>query len=476
MRCCKFLSVLLLIILIFSCASAPDEDVAIPGWFANPPSESAEKKYFAVSVQAPVIKDIEELAGEAFFQELLTFIGISGNESELEDLADFKNEVTGLVQERSFPGFSLIEKQINRIGSDNIIFLLIEMDLAHLEILKDRLADLFKAGNTASIFSDSAADFVEQGELFRGAVSYVKAAIESAESDNSFITEKNLSSAIEQLEKMKIEKKDFPESIAVGENGIFSAFMNSDTGGENLIWSNVYLKVSFRDRKKGSVIGERFALLRTDENGIVTFVHPSPGFTGKGRVEISLDLFRDLDSLEMLETKYGEKLEELKNKAEAVQVRFDFDIISSAPFVPTGVFIVDSDFLRKPLDTFNTAEGVLNSLSDADFNVDQLNINHDSILKLSEEEFLRDLPYMVDSVYKRVIFGVAQITDFDDSAAGFTVVTEANLKVVELDTGEILFDENLSKRVQGGESQSTINTSFKELGKGFSSLLIDKLP
>ena len=83
---------------------------------------------------------------------------------------------------------------------------------------------------------------------------------------------------------------------------------------------------------------------------------------------------------------------------------------------------------------------------------------------------------MVDSDIKRVVYGIAQITEFDDSATGFTVVTEAEIKVVDLDTGEILLEEILSKRVQGGESQSTINTSFKELGKSLSSLLIDKLP
>ncbi len=475
MRSDKLLLSILLTFLIFGCASAPDGENIIPDWYMNPPSDNNEFLYFTVSAQASILKDIEKLAGEIFYKDFTSSLGMSEEDSMLDDLTDFRKDISGILRDRKVPGFTLIEKQINHLGSENVLYALIELRRENLEEVEDTLAEVLKAGSSATIYSDQADEYLENGEIYNSALYYIKAALESAESANSFITEKNLSSAIEQLRRIYLKKMASPLFISVGKNGIFSASLNIEGSNEDFYWEDSSVKVTFRDRKKGSIIGDRFAELRSDLNGLITFVHPSPGFTGEGRVDISLDLFRDTGSLDILEENHREKLIEIRKVVESAGVVFDFDIISSAPSVPTGILIVDSDFLRKPLSTSNTAEGMFKSLSDGGFSVTILS-DVESQINKTELEFLRDIPYMVGSDIKRVIFGVAQITEFDDSAAGFTVVTEAEVKVINVESGEILFAETLSKRVQGGESQATINTSFKELGKSFSALLIDKLP
>lgn len=475
MRSDKLLLSILMTFLIFSCSTVPDDENIIPDWYLNPPSDNNESLYFTVSAQASILKDIEKLAGEIFYSDFTSSIGMSEENSKSDDLSDFRKDIISILKDRKLPGFTLIEKQINNLGSENVLYALIELKRDNLDTIEDTLSDIFKAGSSATIYSDLADEYIEKGDLYNGALYYIKAALDSAESANSFITEKNLSSAIEQLERIYLKKVKSPPFLSVGKNGIFSASLNVEGSEEEFFWKDTSVIVIFRDRKKGSVIGNRFAQLRSDEKGLITFVHPSPGFTGDGRVEISLDLFRDTGSLEILEKNHSEKLIELRKAVESISVVFDFEIISSAPYVPTGILIVDTDFLRKPLLTSNTAEGMLKSLSDGGFSISLLSDAKIQI-KQTEAEFLRDLPYLVGSDIKRVIFGVAQITEFDDSATGFTVVTEAEIKVVNVETGEILFAETLSKRVQGGESQATINTSFKELGKSFSALLIDKLP
>ncbi|MDA3811318.1 MAG: hypothetical protein PF518_13425 [Spirochaetaceae bacterium] len=463
-------------ILIFSCSSTPEQITTIPGWFSNPPSDNNQFVYFTVSEKVQNTEDIESKAGETLFFDILDFVGISENDSKLQDLGEFRNELINFVKGSPLPGFKLIEKKIDDMGSDSVIYILVELERERLDLIENDLEDILKAGLTASIFSTDAEEFVKNGDLYNGVLSYIKAAIESAESDNNFITGKNLTDATDLLKNIKLVKIESPQTIAVGEKAVFSAALMQKDEVAEAKWSKISVKVNFRDRKKGSVINDRFALLRTDDKGIVTFVHPSPGFTGSGRVDITLDLFRDTGSLELFEENYSDKLDELKAAVEGIKVTFDFKIVSSAPTIPTGILIVDSDFLRKPLLTISTAEGLKNYLSEAGFNVSILNIDRDKLLNFSEKEFLRDIVYLVDPDIRRVIFGVARITEFDDSVAGFTVVTEADLKVIDLDSGEILFSESLNKRVQGGESQSTINTSFKELGKSFSSILVDKLP
>lgn len=476
MRIGKFLLILLITILIAGCATAPQQLSTIPDWFSNPPSENNDFLYFTVSETSADSAGLELKAGMQLYNKVVDLIGLSLVESQREDLSAIRDGIIGLVSGGQTSGFTLIEKQIVDSNSESTIFVLVKLEKQQLEQIENEFLDILRSGSTASIFSEDAEEFVKNGDLYNGTLSYLKAALESADSTNRFITEKNLLAAIEQLDKINIEKIDYPKSIAVGENGVFTASMNSDSESDSSVWKNVSVKVTFLDRKKGSVIGERFALLRTDEYGQITFVHPSPGFTGSGRVSIALDILRDIESLDIIKENYSDKYEELVAKTAEINVLYDFDIISSAPDVPTAILIIDSDFLRNPLDSVNTAEGLLDNLSDAGFNVTIVNVDRNRLLNLSEREFLRDIPYMVDSDIKRIVFGVARISEFDDSAVGFTVVTEAEIRVLDLDTGEILLEETMSKRVQGGESQSTINTSFKELGKSFSSLLIDKLP
>lgn len=476
MKFSKYLYLFLLTLIIFSCASIRDPENNIPDWFSHPPSDNKESKYFTISVQASIFKDIEELAGIAFYNEFTKSIGLSEEEAQQEDFSEFRGKIIDIFKGGTVAGFNLIEKQINHLGSEEVLYALVELKLDNLEEIEDTFEEVLRAGLSSSLYSNDAEEYIKNGDLYNGVVSYLKAALESADSGNDFITDKNLTSALEQLKKIRLIKINSPRFLSVGKNAIFSASLVTEEGTEISTWDRVSIKGTFRDRKKGSVIGDRFVQLRSDKTGLITFVHPSPGFTGEGKVVMELDLIRDTGSLVLLEKKHNEKLNQLKEAVAGIRVLFDFDIVSSAPSVPTGILIVDSDFLRKPLATDNTAEGLMKNLKDAGFSVSLLNTDGKKLLNLTESEFLRDIPYMVDSDIKRVVFGVAQIVEFDDSAAGFTVVTEAEIQVVNLDSGEIIFEGTLSKRVQGGESQSTINTSFKELGKSFASFLIDKLP
>ena len=476
MRYGKLFLQLLLIILIFGCTSAPRQISFIPDWYTNPPADNNDSLYFALSAKGTSVEEVEKKGGEALYREIVSRIGISEEDSLCDDFAEFRNGIIQIVKEVNIPGFTLIEKYVDDQNREFIIYVLVELTREKLSQTGSDLLDILKAGTTVSIFTDDAERFIENGDLYNGVLSYIKAAQESAESGNKFIIESSLTSAIELLKKIDIIKISSPETIAVGENGVFSASMKLKEENRSVVWNNISIKVTFRDRKKGAVIGERFAFLRTDEKGFITFVHPPPGYTGMGRVEIELDLFRDSEPFDPLEENYSDLVQKLKESVGSIDVIFDFEIISSAPDVETGIFIVDSDFLKKPLETVNTAMGLYENLVDRGFSVSILNINRNKLQELTEKEFLRDISYMVDPAIKRVIYGMARITDFDDSGGGFSVVTEVEINVVDLDSGEIIFSETMSKRVQGGESQSTINTSFKELGKSLSLMLIDKLP
>jgi len=477
MRCAKYITALLMLIFLFGCASTPEEDIQQPEWFLNPPADNEAYRYFAVSLKTSILRDTETLVGEELYKEVAAILGLGEEESQRSDLSGFRKNIVSVVKGAQVPGFKLIEKQTDDLGGERIVYVLVQMENARIDELRDDLEDIFRAGSSASIYSVEAEKFLSRGDVYRGVLSYIRAALESADSDNRFVTEQNLRAATALIEEMEIRILDAPDSIFVGQSGIFRAQLAMKSSEDTkTVWPDVNVRISFRDRKKGAVIGDRFAMVRSSEDGIVSFVHPSPGFTGAGKVLFSLDIGSDIENLALLEKSFTAEYERLISASESVRAQFDFSIVSSAPIVRTGVYIIDSDFLRKPLDSRQTQQGLASTLQGAGFNADQLNLDRKYLFDLEDRELLRDLPYLINGEYKRAIFGVAQIVEFDDSAAGFTVVTEARVRVVDLESGEILFDETLSKRVQGGESQATINTSFKELGKSFSTLLMDKLP
>lgn len=476
MRYGKFLSILILILLIFSCASTSQQDTAPPEWFLNPPPDNKDFRYLTVSIRAPLLKDIEEMAGEKLFEDIALSIGVEPEISSREDFSTMRNEIVGLVKGKQTDGFKLINKRIDDAGTERIIYVLVEMKLSKEQEFEKSFETILRSGSSASIYTDKAEELIAGGDVYNGIISYLKAAIEAADSDNSFLAEKNMDAAIGELRKISISVVAVPPALSVGQSGLFQVKLVSETAGNNAGWKDVPVSVSFRDRKKGGVIGDRTARLRADQSGNVSFIHPSPGFTGKGKVLISLDLLSGLGSYEILQMKYADKYAEFLDALGGASVHFDFDIVSSAHTVPTGIYVVDSDFLRKPLDSFSTAQGILSGLTGGGFDIELLKLDSQPFFNLTDPQLLRDLPYMVKGDYRRIVFGVAQITDFDDSSVGFTVVTEATIKVLDLDSGEILFNETLTKRVQGAESQATISTSFKELGRSFSALLIDKLP
>lgn len=476
MRYGRYLTGMMLILLIFSCATAPRRESSPPDWYINPPSNTDSLMYFTVSAQAMTIKELEENAAQNLFSQIMSGLGISTDISRGDDLSGMRDEILSVVKGKEIDGLKLIEKQIVDEGEEKVIYLLAEMKNDKKKELEDRIEQILRSGSSATIYSDKAQADMDKGSIYQGILNYLKAAAEAAGSDNRFLVEKNLTAAKDELKKISIRVLNVPSSMSVGQNAIFSVKLFSSSAEDKADWSNVSIKVSFRDRKKGGIIGDRFAILRTDSDGSVTFIHPSPGFTGTGRVKFSLDLADDSASLDVIAKKYSDLYSEFNSVLDGVSTQFQFAIVSSAPSVPTGIFVIDSDFLRKPLDSSDTAQGIESGLTAAGFDVQIVKLEKDPFFNLSGKELLRDLPYMVGSDLKRIVFGIARISEFDDAKVGYTVVTEAEIKVLDLETGEILFDETLSKKVQGGDSKATISTSFKELGKSFSSLLVDKLP
>lgn len=476
MRCGKIIAGLLMLFVLFSCTTTPEQDIQPPDWFLNPPADTDLYKYFTINEKSSLLQDIENLAGIRLYEKVANALSLSREEAEKDDLSEIREEIISVVSGGKSDGINLLEKQKTEKGTEKVIFVLVRMEKKRLAELTDQLKDILRAGSSASLYTVEAEELVGKGKVYEGALAYIRAALDSAGSNNTFITEQNLKAAIALFEKMAMRKGDAPETISVGEKGIFTAILEYDSGLDDIMWDGTSVKVIFRDRKKKAVIGDRFAQLRSDKNGVISFVHPSPGFTGAGKVEISLDILRDTGDLALIEEKFPEEYNRLIAIVNKIRIQYNFEIVSSAPSVPTAVFIADSDFLRKPLQTRQTGQGLVSSLKAVGFNTDLSENDIKPLFELSDDELLRDLPVLVDQNFRRVAFGVAQIIEFDDAAAGFTVVTEARIRVLDLESGEILFDEKLNKRVQGGESQATINTSFKELGKSFSSLLMDKLP
>ena len=91
----------------------------------------------------------------------------------------------------------------------------------------------------------------------------------------------------------------------------------------------------------------------------------------------------------------------------------------------------------------------------------------------NDAELIRDLRAVYGDTFDRVVYGVFSIEDFAQDNDVFEVVASGTLKVADLDRELLLFEADLSRRAQAGDSRQAINAAFRSLGKAGAALLQD---
>ncbi len=185
MKSGNLFSLILLILLIAGCTSVPRQNGQIPTWFSNPPTDNENSIYFTISATGISSENAEENTGEVLFREILKYIGIDDEKSFNTELDEFKNSITLLIGGAdNISGIKLIDKYMDEQKSESVMYILIEISRDQIDQTEKELLDFLQAGTTSSIYTSAAEDFIENGDFYNAALNYIKAALESAESNN----------------------------------------------------------------------------------------------------------------------------------------------------------------------------------------------------------------------------------------------------------------------------------------------------
>ena len=156
----------------------------------------------------------------------------------------------------------------------------------------------------------------------------------------------------------------------------------------------------------------------------------------------------------------------------------EYEALSRIRIISTGILILETDLAGNPLNTADTAEGLLNDLSADGFDISIMNLDPSQMLSRSDEALLRDLKAdsRFSDTYQRVIHGTVALDSFEQNGDNFTVKVSGTLTLSDINRQITLYKSEISKSSQASNSLQAISAAFRQLGRSFAGELIEQAP
>jgi hypothetical protein len=207
------------------------------------------------------------------------------------------------------------------------------------------------------------------------------------------------------------------------------------------------------------------AFIKTDAAGNADFIHPVCKFVGGENVVVTLSLESYLKKLDGMPARYRAKVDGLKRLFLTKRVVFDFTVVSRAADVPMGIVVADLDSGAQYMKgSRQTASGIMEVLTQNDFNIKTIPVNSSDILYKGDKEALALLKKNAGGA-ERAVYGSAQAGEAEKSGSKYIVKATGSVKVVDLATGDILFEKTLSRNGLGSSPERARGAAFKQLGR-----------
>ena len=467
---------------INACATVPE----IPQWVSNVPENSAEYTYFTGIGSDP---DGDRAAAETEAQAVIIssitkYLGVrvtSDTTAEARDAyGEFESKLTSIIRESSsarLSGLSISEKWVEQTENGINVHLLAQYSTSSLEAEKKRLEDLFKEKQEAISGPEKEGDdLFASAKYYRAAVQYIQAALAASASDmeNADLKfERNITKALESVDRIRIENVSGPVSTYIGES--FKQDFVVRLSLEGAPADGLPVTVSYKEMRENGRLSSKTHTVLTDERGIASFRPPAPGWVGSDKISFFLDMRAVIEPLENVSFKLLQYVDGLEQAVLARSTFFEFESLSKAVEIPTCVMVMDVDRSGNPLNKSDTAAGILSALADAGFEVFMLPVDY-RMTAVSDTEIVGLVREQYGNIYKRLIFGTAEISGFEESGSSVIVKVTGKIKAVDLESGKILFSASEQKRARGGNNSTTISAAFTSLGRMYGEKLVTEMP
>ena len=141
--------------------------------------------------------------------------------------------------------------------------------------------------------------------------------------------------------------------------------------------------------------------------------------------------------------------------------------------IPMAIVFLETDIAGNPIESTGVRDGISQELAASGFTLVDTDVQAERFLP----DDARSLYTLIREEYavRRLIFGIARITEVDESD-GFLVKVRGSLRVYDLLENEILLLLSADANAQGSDSARTVRSAFSNLEQDLGSSLAEALP
>jgi len=471
-------------LLMLACAGAP-KTIQPPDWVLSNPADDAEFTYFVGHGVDGDLPTAEEAALGAIVDDIMRFIGVKiTSESTAEakaSLDDFQASVRQVVKQSGsadVKGFRIADRYVYRDAKGFTVYLLgkyVKNDLnAEKRRLESEFAERQEAISGPEEEGDKKALLGDHYAAFSKYVEAASAAMTSTVANASIKFERLIQKAKESLSLISLEAARDSFSVMVNSPFPERIRVRAKAGGDGL--ANVPLIASYKEvNDRGRSTIKNISLV-TGGNGVVDFLPPPVTFVGKGQITVYLDASAVLSVFDKAPRSVQTLINGLNDEASGKRVVINFEAMSAAKTIPTAVLVLDVDTVQKPTGSRDVESGILQALSSAGFATRTVSVDVNSMISQGEQEFVSTMKETYGSQIKRLAYGTVMIEEFTEDSGSYIVKVSGVVKVVDLETGSVIFTDSRFKRARAGNSTSAITSAFRGIGLEFGEKMAAELP
>lgn len=467
------------VILFVACVSAPAAPKA-PAWIFETPRPDASYTYF-VGTSSDANGDVSTATNDAaanLIASIMQYIGVKVSvnasaeaKASLDSYqASIRQSVTTQSNNR-LAGFQVKEKFVEPSSDKKskrvTVYVLAAYATADLNKEKARIAALFQEKEDAVAKPEAEGRaLVEAGRHYEAVRKFIEAAVAAsgADIDNADIKmERNVNNARTALSRIRFDRPAGDAYKALVGQAFPKPFSLRVVSGEGEGAPGVpgaSLQVSYQ-RKQGTRLVSKTDSAVTDATGSLAYTPPPPDFVGKAKLTVRLDFQSSLDLLDRLPPKFAAYRDSLAEEFKNKYAEIPYEVSSNARNVPTGVALVDLDEFGNALAGAQAQAGLVDALAREKFVVKSLAVDPAALAAMDEAAALAAAKA---AGLARVAFGAAKIESIRKDGANFITTAKAQVKVLDVATGQILYSSEKGASGFGADDQAARKAAYRDLG------------
>lgn len=457
-----------------SCASAPAAAKA-PVWTLQTPAPDAKYTYFVGYSDAGPGQAAQatDAATASLIAEIMRYIGVTitaeSSATAKATLDSFQSDIIQTVKQSSTSrvvGFQATEK-FQAVRKDGLtVYILGRYETAALEAERKRIAALFQEKIDAVARPEAEAkELLASGDAVGAVRKFIEAAAAASGTDieNAAIKfERNLSAAKNVVAGFAFERLNNNLRAAPGEpfSEPFKVLVKS--GGRPV--SAVPVTVSYQAKLPNGRMTTRNVPQSSGSDGVVSFAHPVPDFVGGAKLTVRLDLSSASERLFDIPDRFRAQVASLEDEIAAKRVTFDYSVVSAARSVPLAVLVVDLDASGSAVSA-STSAALVSTLASNGFNVAPAALSADAVAGKDDRAVLDAARAALGSSAKRFAYGTTRVASVRDDRGQKIVAVSATVKVVELETGRVLYSAAKQASAVAQDAEQAAESARRQLGQ-----------